>query len=90
MIADLGLPSLELRRQLSKLMMMYWITYGLVDIPANLQLRQLTTSTRGHGLEDMDGAVVRYWIPYCRTDISPYICPRRVFTSDGLFASIAK
>jgi len=69
MIADLGLPSLELRRQNSKLMMMYRITYGLVDIPANLHLRQSITSTRGHGLEDMDGAVVRYWIPYCRTDI---------------------
>jgi len=53
-------------------MMMHRITYRLVDIPANLHLRQSTTSTRSHGLEDMedmDGAVVRYWIPYCRTDI---------------------
>jgi len=56
MIADLELPSLELHRQHSKLMMMmFWITYGLVDIPASLHLRQSTTSTHGHGLEDMDG-----------------------------------
>jgi len=64
MIADLGLPSIELNRQHSKRMMMHRITYGLVDIPANLHLKQSTTYTRGHGLEDMDGAVVRYWIPY--------------------------
>jgi len=64
MIADLGLLSLELHRQHSKFMMMYRITYGLVDIPANHHLRQSTTSTRGHGLEDMDGRVIRYWIPY--------------------------
>jgi len=67
MIADLGLPSLELCRQHSKLMMMYRITYCLVDISANHHQRQSTTSTRGHGLEDMGGAVIRYWIPYCRT-----------------------
>jgi len=68
MIADLGLPTLELRRQHSKLMMMYRITYGLLDIPATDPLRRSITSTRLNGLEDMDGAVVRYWIPYCRTD----------------------
>ena len=68
MIADLGLPTLELRRQHSKLLMMYRITYGLLDIPATDPLRRSITSTRGRGLEDMDGAVVRYWIPYCRTD----------------------
>jgi len=79
MIANLGLPSLELRRQHSKLMIMYQITYGLVDIPANLHLRQLTTSIRGHSLEDMDGAVVQYWIPYCRTDIY-----RHSFSSSSL------
>ncbi|KAH3877209.1 hypothetical protein DPMN_001070 [Dreissena polymorpha] len=48
--------------------MIYLITYGLPDIPATDPLWQSITSTRGHGLEDMDGAVVRYWIPYCRTD----------------------
>jgi len=69
MIADLGLPSLELCRQHSKLMMMYQITYGLVDISANHHQRHSTTFTHGHGLEDMDGAVIRYWIPYCRTEI---------------------
>jgi len=69
MIANLGLPSLGLRRKHYKLMMMYQITYGLVEIPANHHLRRSTTYTCGHGLEDMDGAVVQYWIPYCRTDL---------------------
>ena len=68
MIADLGLPTLELRRQHSKLMMMYRITYGLLDIPATDPLRRSITSTRLNGLEDMDGAVVRYWVPDCGTD----------------------
>ncbi|KAH3822443.1 hypothetical protein DPMN_124221 [Dreissena polymorpha] len=48
--------------------MMYRITYGLLDIPATDPLRRSITSTRGRGLEDMDGAVICYRIPYCRTD----------------------
>ena len=39
MIADLGLPSLEVRRKHSKLMLMHRITYGLVDIPLHHHLR---------------------------------------------------
>ena len=71
MIADLGLPSLELRKQHSKLMMMYRINHGLVDIPGNVHRRHYVTSARCHGLKDVDGAVVRYWywIPYCRRGI---------------------
>ncbi|KAH3849326.1 hypothetical protein DPMN_091725 [Dreissena polymorpha] len=48
--------------------MMYRITYGFFDIPATNPLRRSITSTRGCGLEDMDGAVVRYRIPYYITD----------------------
>ena len=56
MIADLGWKPLYQRRANFKLVMVYRITYGLIDIPAPLYL-----STRGHTL--------RYMIPYCRTDV---------------------
>ncbi|KAH3707990.1 hypothetical protein DPMN_067429 [Dreissena polymorpha] len=49
MIADLGLHTLELRHQHSKLLMMHRITYGVLDIPATDPLRRSITSTRGHG-----------------------------------------
>ncbi|KAH3809063.1 hypothetical protein DPMN_137426 [Dreissena polymorpha] len=77
MIAVLGLRTLELRRQHSKLLMMHRISYGLLDIPATDPLRRSITSTRGHGLEDMGDAVVRHWMPYCKTDTyrhSFFIC----------------
>ena len=60
MLQDLGWAVLEQRRQNAKLVMIYHITYGLVDIPASSFLHPLATSTRGHAL--------RYFIPYCRTD----------------------
>ena len=49
------------RRANFKLVMVYRITYGLIDIPAPLYLHPSALSTRGHTL--------RYMIPYCRTDI---------------------
>ena len=45
----------------AKLVMIYKITYGLIDIPAPDFLHPSTLSTRGNTL--------RYIIPYCRTDI---------------------
>ena len=61
MIQDLGWLSLQQRRQDAKLVMMYRITYGLVDIPASSYLHPAGTCTRGHAL--------RYLVPYCRTDV---------------------
>ena len=67
MIANLCLPTLERRRQQAKLAMMFRITHNLVDIPADEYLQRSTLSTRGHGIEDQ-GDVIRYRLPYCRTD----------------------
>ena len=62
MIQDLGWPSLQQRRQDAKLVMMYRIIYGLLDIPASRYLHHPAgTCTRGHAL--------RYLVPYCRTDV---------------------
>ena len=61
MIADLGWEPLYQRRANFKLVMVYRITYGLIDIPAPLYLHPSALSTRGHTL--------RYMIPYCRTDV---------------------
>ena len=60
-IADLGWEPLYQRRANFKLVMVYRITYGLIDIPAPLYLHPSALSTRGHTL--------RYMIPYCRTDV---------------------
>ena len=51
-----------LRLQDAKLVRIYCITYGLVDIPASSLLHPLATSTRGHTL--------RYFVHliYCKTD----------------------
>ena len=51
----------ETRRANAKLVMIYRIMYGLIDIPAPDFLHPSTLSTRGNTL--------RYIIPYCRTDI---------------------
>jgi len=61
MIEDLGWPPLQKRREDTKLIMMYRITYGLIDIPASRFLHPSTLTTRGHTL--------RFVVPYCRTDV---------------------
>lgn len=61
MIEDLGWQSLQNRRSNAKLVMVYRITYGLVDIPAASFFHPTSLNTRGHSL--------RYLVPYCRTDI---------------------
>ena len=61
MIADLGWEPLYQRKTNFKLVMVYRITYGLIDIPAPLYLHPSALSTRDHTL--------RYMIPYCRTDV---------------------
>ena len=58
LIQDLNWPPLQQRRQNAKLVMMYRITYGLVDIPASLH--PTGTYTREHSL--------RYLVQYCRTE----------------------
>lgn len=67
MISKLGLETLQLRRQHAKLTMMFRITHGLVDIPADKYLRHTQSCTRSHGCNNSD--VIRFWVPYCRTDI---------------------
>ncbi|MCG7874753.1 MAG: hypothetical protein JAY78_00305 [Candidatus Thiodiazotropha taylori] len=61
MLADLGWEPLYQRRINAKVVMVYRITYGLIDIPASTYLHPSTLSTRGHTL--------RYMNPYCRTDV---------------------
>ena len=60
MIADLGWETLCHRRANAKLVMMYRITYGLIDIPGPAFLHPSTLRTRGNTL--------RYLVPYSRTD----------------------
>ena len=69
MLSNLALPTLGVRRRDAKLAMMYRITNNLVDIPADAYLKQSLTATRRHGLGDDESAVIRYWIPYCRTEV---------------------
>ena len=61
MIANLGWQPLQQRRTDARLVLMYRITYMLIDIPASMFLHPSTLSTRGH--------TVRYMLPFCRTDI---------------------
>ena len=61
MIRDLEWPSLQQRREDSKVVLMYRIMYALVDIPATAYLRPISSTTRGHAL--------RLAIPFCRTDV---------------------
>ena len=61
MIADLGWEPLYQQRANFKLVMVYRITYRLIDIPAPLYLHPSALSSRGHTLH--------YMIPYCRTDV---------------------
>ena len=48
MIQDLNWTSLQDRRMLSRLHMMYKIRFGLIDIPWEQHLTPLSTATRGH------------------------------------------
>ena len=64
MIQNLEWPSLQQRRSDAKLVMMYRITYNLIDIPAAAYLHPSGLTTRGHSL--------RYFTPYCRTDTYRY------------------
>ena len=62
MVADLGWKPLYQGRANFKLVMLYCITYGLIDIQGPpLYLHPSALSTRGHTLP--------YMIPYCRTDV---------------------
>ena len=61
MTAEPGWEPLQTRRANAKLVMIYRITYGLIDIPAPDSLHPSTLCTRGNTL--------CYIIPYCRTDI---------------------
>ena len=61
MISNMGWETLQQRRTQAKLVMVYRITYGLIDISATTLLHQATLSTRGNSM--------RYLPPYCRTDI---------------------
>ena len=60
MIEDLGWQSMQNRRSNAKVVMVYRITFGLVDIPAASFFHPTSLNTRGHSL--------RYLVPYCRTD----------------------
>ena len=62
MTAELGWEPLQTRRANAKLVIIYRITYGLIDIPAPDFLHPFTLSTRGNTLG--------YIIPYSRTDIN--------------------
>ena len=60
MISSLGCENLQERRTEAKKVMMYRITYGLIDISATSLLHPATLSTRGNSM--------RYLQPFCRTD----------------------
>ena len=63
MMEDLGWHSLQSRRNNVKLVMMYRITYGLVDIPAACFLHPATLNTRGHCLRYLLRTVVYSFFP---------------------------
>ena len=48
MMADLGLDTLQKRRDLARLSMMYRIVHNLVDIPVGPYLTPSNSMTRGH------------------------------------------
>ena len=60
MISNLGWETLQEGRTEAKMVMMYRITYGLIDISAISLLHPATLSTRGNSM--------RYLQPFCRTD----------------------
>lgn len=60
MITNLGWETLQQRRTQAKLVMMYRITHGLIDIQAPQLLHPAALNTRGHS--------VRFLVPYCRID----------------------
>ena len=60
MISNLGWETLQERRTEAKMVMMYRITYGLIEISATSLLHLATLSTRGNSM--------RYLQPFCRID----------------------
>ena len=64
MLAELGWSSLQHRRQQAKLLMMYRIVHGLIEIHLPQNLHYASTTTRGHSS--------RFIVPYCRTDSLTY------------------
>ena len=60
MISNLGWETLQEGRTEAKMVMMYRITYSLIDISAISLLHPATLSTRGNSM--------RYLQPFCRTD----------------------
>ena len=66
MITELEREPLQTRRANAKLVMIYRITYGLIDIPAPDFLHPSTRSTRGNTL--------CYIFPYCWTEICQHSC----------------
>ena len=60
MISNLGWETLQERRTEAKMVMMYRITHGLIDISATSLRHPATLSTRGNSM--------RYLQPFCRTD----------------------
>jgi hypothetical protein len=61
MIATLGWPTLQQRREETKLVLVYRITHGLVDIPAQPYFQPANLTTRGRASG--------YYLPFCRTDV---------------------
>ena len=50
LLQDLNCPTLQHRRQLAKLIMMYRITYHLIEIPSITYLIPSRSGTRGHNI----------------------------------------
>jgi hypothetical protein len=50
LLQDLNWPTLQHRRQLAKLIMMYHITYHLIEIPSITYLIRSRSGTRGHNI----------------------------------------
>ena len=82
MLTELGWNTLQQRRTNSKLVMVYRITHGLIDIPGELLFHPANLNTRGHTL--------RYMVPFCRTDVYRYsFFPSGIRLWNQLPASIA-
>ena len=67
MIEDTGWQSLQNRRSNAKMVMVYKITYDLVDILAASFFHPTSLNTQGHSL--------RYLVPNCRTDTQSNSAP---------------
>ena len=60
MISNLGWETLQERRTEAKMLMMYRITYGLIDILATFLVHPATLRTQGNSMRNLQ--------PFCRTD----------------------